>query len=483
MQKFQQQIESRLTPTTNSPRLPYLNDEDFAAQYLYILDKGRERKRLLYNPAQRQLIDNLTGKDIVLKARQLGISTAIQARLFRLATTKSAATITLSHEDETTQKLRRMADFFYEHMPENERPPRKYSNARLTTYPTLSSEAVIATAGNKDTGRGGTYTHLHGSEVAFWADAARLVAGAMQGGNPEVILESTPNGAQGYFYDLCMEALDGNNKWRLHFFAWWVDPEYRLPLQPDERLDYSADELMLIERYGLSAEQIKWRRDKQHDLKSMFPQEYPEDPQSCFLLSGMGYFGDLSHCFTAPLNATRQDGHLYVAGLDFGQQNDYTVCSVIDVTARAQVDLLRINKLSWSEMRRKVRDVCKAWDVRVLTAEANSMGSTNIEALAHEFDADGCNTNISAFQTTNASKASAAGDFHEALHNGGLTLLDDPNQRRELMAFRATQNPRTLTWSLSAPPNEHDDIVIADILAWRGVVLNQTQSRIVEIDW
>jgi len=31
--------------------------------------------------------------------------------------------------------------------------------------------------------------------VAFWKDAEKIVAGAMQGGNPMVILESTLNGA------------------------------------------------------------------------------------------------------------------------------------------------------------------------------------------------------------------------------------------------------------------------------------------------
>lgn len=465
MLRFQQEIQSRLPTATN--RLPDTDDATFAAQYLFILDKERRQRRLMYNAAQRALMSNLTGRDLVLKARQLGISTAIQGQFSHLAWTRAVATMTLSHEDETTQKLRRMSDYFYNCLPEARRPARKYSNDRVTTYPVLNSEASIATAGNRQSGRGGTYTHFHGSEVAFWADAEAIVAGAMQGGNPRVILESTPNGAQGYFYQLCMEALDANSDWTLHFIPWWY--EYSTPLDDGETLIYSDDEQALVEKHHLTPEHIKWRRGKQRELKSLFPQEYPEDPKACFLLSGAGYFGDISQCYKAPFNALPQPGHRYVAGLDFAQTNDYLVLSVIDATARAQVDLLRINRLSWAEMRRQVREKCKRWDVRTLTAEANSMGTTNIEAMLSEFAADGCQTDIIAFETSNASKASAAGDLHEALHEGGLLLLDDADQRREMAAFRATQNPKTLVWSLAAPPNEHDDCVIANMLAWHSV--------------
>ena len=65
-----------------------------------------------------------------------------------------------------------------------------------------------APAGSLETGRGSTYSDFHGSEVAFWKDAEHIIAGALQGGNPDCVLESTQNGAMGYFYDLFMAGME-----------------------------------------------------------------------------------------------------------------------------------------------------------------------------------------------------------------------------------------------------------------------------------
>ena len=168
--------------------------EAFAKTFLRILDKDKKLVRFRWNKAQAHFHANRTGRDLILKARQLGFSTYIQGELYRREVTSTRTSITLAHDTETTQKLRRMADRFWEHCKFNDiQPARKYANATLTTYPEFDSTAVIATAGNVEVGRGDTYTDMHGSEVAFWPDAERIVAGAMQGGNPDVVLESTPN--------------------------------------------------------------------------------------------------------------------------------------------------------------------------------------------------------------------------------------------------------------------------------------------------
>src|SRR5512140_897294 len=203
--------------------------ETFARVFLRILDKNGRLVPLCYNPVQQVYLGHRSRRDLVLKARQLGISTCVQAEFFRYVATGTAITVTLAHEDQTAQRFRRLVSRFYDNMAGGKRPARKYSNARLATYPEHDSESIIATAGNLNTGRGGMATHIHGSEIAFWKDAEALMAGLMQGGNPAwIVLESTPNGAQGYFYTKCMEALDGNRDWSLHFFPWWLDPLYRV---------------------------------------------------------------------------------------------------------------------------------------------------------------------------------------------------------------------------------------------------------------
>jgi hypothetical protein len=444
---------------TLTPAQVARDPERFASGFLRILDKEKNLVPLRWNKAQRNFHKNRTGRDLILKARQLGFSTYVQGELYRRAVTSTRTTMTMAHDDETTQKLRRMADRFWEHHDFNGiKPLRKYANDTMSSYPEFDSECIIATAGSKQAGRGGTYTDFHGSEVAFWPNAEKIIAGAMQGGNPDVILESTPNGAQGYFYERCNEALSSRGIWKLHFYPWWWDDAYRIALEPSEVISYTEDETRLVEKHQLAPDQIKWRRRKQEELRAMFVQEYPEDPVKCFLTSGNGYFGDIDGIFTAPGEATYQEGHKYSAGLDWGQEADYTALIILDRTERVMVDHLHIRMMSWGDIRARVKSVCEKWRIQTVTAEKNSIGSVNIEAL------NDLGMGVNAFDTTNESKARIMSAWYEALH-GGWKLQDWDVIKSEHRSFVSKQLPSGV-WQLAAAGDGHDDTVIASALAY-----------------
>ena len=435
--------------------------DTFALLFLKILDKDKNLVPFKWNKAQQHFHNNRTGRDLILKARQLGFSTYVQGEMYRRSVTGTRTTMTMAHDSETTQKLRRMADRFWENCKFGSvQPSRKYSNSSLATYPEFDSTSIIATAGNQEAGRGDTYTDFHASEVAFWKDAEKIMAGAMQGGTPDVVQESTPNGAQGYFYTLCMEALDKNSGWTMHFYPWWWDDDYRIALDEGETIDYTGDEREVVRLYNLAPEQIKWRRMKQRELKGLFIQEYPEDPISCFITSGNSYFGDLSGIFTAQ-PGEYQEGHKYGGGLDFGQNNDFTAMSVMDFTTKQEVDQLHINKLSWAEMRSRIGSMYHKWNLPHLVAEKNSIGQVNIEAL----QSDGLT--MIPFETTNASKAEIMSNLHEGIHEQGWKLLDEPVAKHEFKTFVATQTSTGL-WRLAAEGEGHDDTVISKALAYEA---------------
>jgi hypothetical protein len=442
------------------------DSEAFAAALLWIQDKKKRKRRLNLNRAQRDYVTNRTGKDLILKARQLGFSTFIQGDFARLVWTRPCGTMTLSLDDDSTQRLRRMADYFYFNVPEEIRPKRQYSNASVATYPSVESEAAIGTAGNLNVGRSFTLTHMHGSEVAFWSDAEAIMLSAAQAGDPAIVLESTANGAQGYFYDLCMAALDGDPTWKLHFYEWWWDDLYRLALDYPEEIIPTAEESELMRKHALSLEQIKWRRGKQAFLKHQFLQEFPEDPVTCFLLSGTGYFGDISRVRKIkPGSLSYDPAHRYYAGWDFAQTVDWMSLSIIDAVTGNEVDLLRIQRLPWKELRKRGIEKLKEWHVFLCLAEENSMGSTNIEALREEMPELDCDTPILTFHTDNVNKARIMGALHEGMHSGAVGVQDDSQRLKELRIFAAKQSKTSGQWSLGAPGNEHDDTVISLALA------------------
>src|SRR5690606_20086636 len=103
----------------------------------------------------------------------------------------------------------RIQDTFYSYLPKDFRPERALSNNVITTYPELDSSISIGTAGGQgEIGRGfGGLSLVHASEVAFWRDPVKLMAGLFQASPKCVVVESTANGAQGWFYENVMRLI------------------------------------------------------------------------------------------------------------------------------------------------------------------------------------------------------------------------------------------------------------------------------------
>src|SRR5258705_10095599 len=112
-----------------------------------------------------------TGKvrALILKGRQLGISTYVGGRFFHLCTHERGAYVyILTHEQDATDTLFGMVERFNEHLPILVKPSTGKANAKELYFDRLDSGYAVGTAGTKATGRSKTIRLLHGSEVAFW---------------------------------------------------------------------------------------------------------------------------------------------------------------------------------------------------------------------------------------------------------------------------------------------------------------------------
>lgn len=267
------------------------NGQSTALEYtdLRILDKRQQLVPLQLNRVQQHLLANLTGRDLILKARQMGVTTAIQAWFFLTALTTTARTVTYTHLDDSTAYLRDMVRLFFDNLPVDKQRVRSAANATMTKFPTTNSTMYTGTAGSPESGRAGSFSHLHGSEVAFWKNGERLLSGVMQAipmDYGHIVLESTANGQQGWFYAECMRALHGDSLWKLHFYPWWWDDGYRAIVPDDMAL--TDEERALATAHGLDDAQMAWRRIKQFELGENFQREYPEDILSAFAHSAKG---------------------------------------------------------------------------------------------------------------------------------------------------------------------------------------------------
>jgi hypothetical protein len=456
----------------------------FAYDLLMVMDKYRRLTPLRYNRAQLDYIGKRSKRDLILKARQLGFSTAIQAEMFRLATTGAESTLTMADKDENTAKLRRIIQRYYDHLPPHmPRPIRSEDNASVTVYPIIGSEVSVATAGSRTSGRASSYTRVHGSEVAYWKDADWIIAGALQAvpehGDTWVVFESTANGTDNWFYTECMRAMRGDSEWKFHFYEWWWDDEYALSLDPDETLEYDDVEIALATKHNLSPEQIKWRRKKQRDLGDLFQQEYPESPEAAFLTSGRGVFQlDKPNLFTAchedrsiigfPVwiadDYVADDKSVHVLSCDWGQSPDSTVVSIMDSTTYREIALYITGKRDYEYIIDDIVKLAQHYNVKYIVPEKNSMRMQINFLLKGVQAAMPDNTpRISPFNMDLRRKDELVKLMQQGI-NMGLRLLDNPVAKHELRIFEAQQNS-TGSWSYAAPVGSHDDTVIARMLA------------------
>lgn len=273
--------------------------EFFAKHNLWIKPKVGEPQRFEFNKAQRYLHHRLedqlkrTGKvrALILKGRQQGCSTYVAARFYHKATRHRGKSVyILSHEAATTTKLFNIVKRYHEYMPEPAKPGTIKDTEKSIIF-SLNSEYSVGTAGNKNTGRGGTVQLFHGSECAFYENTDELQTGLLQSiadmSDTEIILESTANGMGNFFHKQCMAALKGESEYELIFIPWfWQDEYYK---HPPANFDLTAEEKELQETFNLSNGQLYWRRMKISEFGGdvwKFKQEYPNDVQEAFIVSG-----------------------------------------------------------------------------------------------------------------------------------------------------------------------------------------------------
>ena len=276
----------------------------YASKCLKIRTKSGSVEPFTLNKAQLHIHQELerqkgeTGKvrALILKGRQQGVSTLIGGRFYhRVSWHKGTQAFILTHALDATQNLYKMAQRYYENTPACVKPEVSTSNAKELIFGILDSGYKLGTAENKAVGRSATIQLLHGSEVAFWANASEHAKGIMQAvpsePGTEIILESTANGLGNFFHQQWQQAEAGLSDFRAIFVPWFWQDEYKRAIDGD--FSVTTEETELAAWYGLTPEHLNWRRYKIAELsvtgqdgQKAFRQEYPNTPDEAFVTTG-----------------------------------------------------------------------------------------------------------------------------------------------------------------------------------------------------
>ena len=276
---------------------------------LSIRTKLQTVERFQPNWAQQQTLEVINDmysrgvpvRVIVLKARQLGISTLAEALMFAwVMMHEQTYGLVIAHEIDASEYLLNMTKLYWETYPFKDLYTTKYVSRKELAWEETGSSIRIATAKNMRAGRSRTINAMHGSEIAFWDRPDEMMLGLRQTipnqAKSMILLESTANGVGNWFYDTWQNAVSGDNDYRPLFFPWWEHHEYTASasnLKRESVTNLDEDE-RILHRMGVDDDHLAWRRWAIRNLADSnierFMQEYPSTPEEAFIASGTNVF-------------------------------------------------------------------------------------------------------------------------------------------------------------------------------------------------
>lgn len=281
-----------------------LNDPLYRINNLYyIIDKTGRKKKFQLNWAQEHLYKNMWYCNVILKARQLGLSTFVGLLfLDRCLFNPNVSAGIIAHTRDDAEKLFRRIKYSFDNLPEG---IKHEFNVTIDSARELQfSNGSILRVGTSM--RGSTLQYLHISEFgkicAHYPEKAReIVTGSLNtlAAGQYVFIESTAEGSGGYFYELCKEAQRVEKEklklteldWKFFFYPWWKDPSYAIGEYVEPK-GYLKDYFQSLESKGinLSGAQIAWYSKKYQTQEDDMLREYPSTPDESFQGSATGLF-------------------------------------------------------------------------------------------------------------------------------------------------------------------------------------------------
>ncbi|MBV7408757.1 hypothetical protein [Maritimibacter sp. DP1N21-5] len=277
------------------------------------------------NKAQAKFLDNLHYRNIILKARQLGFTTLIAILWLDHALFNADQRCAIVAHGETAAQtiFRDKVKFAYDNLPPAVRaacPLQKDTEDELLFAHNNSGIRVAIST------RSGTVHRLHISELGKIAAAFPKRANEVKTGSlPSVpargivVVESTSEGAEGYFYELAKRAQDlaearanlTDRQFRFHFFPWHEADEYTMDpegvsISPKDHQYFDELEHQLGKKItmGQRAWYVSVRDEDFAGDGEMMWQEYPSTPDECWQKSTEGTF------FAIQMGAARQSGRI-----------------------------------------------------------------------------------------------------------------------------------------------------------------------------
>jgi len=252
--------------------------------------------------AQLQFLDEMTPRSIVLKARQLGLTTLIDLVLLDacLFNPNTNAGIIAHLRDDAKVIFKNKVKFPYDRLPEA-------LKARITATEDSADTLSFSNGSSirvSNSMRSGTLQYLHISEFGkicarFPDKAEEIITGSLNTVSPgnHIFIESTAEGQDGPFYQMTQAAIALKDSGRelsaldysFHFYPWFLDTKYRINpatiiITEDDEKYFDSIAAEILEKYDVVLDdwQKAWYVKTEEVQAGKMKREYPSSPQEAF---------------------------------------------------------------------------------------------------------------------------------------------------------------------------------------------------------
>ena len=424
----------------------------------------------ILNQAQLDLYNTMrkAHRVIILKARQIGFSTAVTGYFYHnTITTPGTNTALIGYNSDLTAELLDKVKTFYKSTPAEFRPTIHYNSKYEISFPAIDSKILVLPS-TENVGRGYTINNCLVTELSAWdkAEEKMMVLGASVPITGNLVVESTPRGQGNLYHRMWMSDNDYAKK---EYGWWWM---------------YTKEEIEIIRR-------------RMNDARR-FAQEYGLE----FLSSGRNVFDSdvvkrmREHQWKVGEAWTDEKGDthfvriednlriykdpepegMYIIGADVAEGvtgGDYSVATVWNRKTGEEVAMYRgyMPPDRFGEMLNKWgRKYCNAF----MVVEINNHGLTTITVLKQllypslyfrprQHDTMGQNTSDKiGWKTTKVTRPLMIDEFAQAIRDGVITV-HSKELMDEMTVFVYDDNG-----NMQATEGFHDDCIFSAGIGFQG---------------
>lgn len=303
--------------------------------------KGKEGKGLepfILKPAQLDIFNVIQNNNriIIMKARQIGFSTAVTGFFYhKTITTPGVTSALVGYNNDLTAELLDKIKTFYSTTPDAIKPTIHYNSKFEISFPKWDSKILVLPS-TENVGRGYTINYALLTEVPFWdkAEEKLVTLEASVPINGKIVIESSPGAVGDYFHRMWVSENDYIKK----EYGWWWN--------------YSEEEVETIRR----------RMNNVRQFNNNYALEFLISGRSVFTQEAIALqrkkvlkVGDRVKMADGTDHIVREDegfriykppevGHFYVLGADCSEGvtgGDYAVAVILDRNSGEEVGFWR----------------------------------------------------------------------------------------------------------------------------------------------